>query len=98
MPLEVLTPDPVPDEAPADSGLRHNILSPLETLSQSISAIAPTTTPALTVPLVFALAGNGTWLADLLACNQTAFKRLFDGLTNQMTVNSPGFNQVDDRS
>ncbi|MGD0796607.1 MAG: APC family permease [Acidobacteriaceae bacterium] len=67
MPLEVLTPDPVPDEAPPDSGLRHNILSPLETLSQSISAIAPTTTPALTVPLVFALAGNGTWLAYLLA-------------------------------
>jgi len=28
---------------PAESGLRHNILSPLETLSQSISAIAPTT-------------------------------------------------------
>jgi amino acid transporter len=76
MPLEVLTPDPVPDEAPADSGLRHNILSPLETLSQSISAIAPTTTPALTVPLVFALAGNGTWLAYLLACLATLLMAL----------------------
>jgi amino acid transporter len=64
MPLEVITPD----EAAPDSGLRHNILSPLETLSQSISAIAPTTSPALTIPLVFALAGNGTWLAYLLAC------------------------------
>ena len=64
MPLEVITPD---EALPRDSGLRHNILSPLETLSQSISAIAPTTSPALTVPLVFALAGNGTWLAYSLA-------------------------------
>ncbi len=63
MPLEVITPD----EATPDSGLRHGILSPLETLSQSISAIAPTTSPALTVPLIFALSGNGTWLAYLLA-------------------------------
>src|SRR6266702_435574 len=64
MPLEVI----IPDEAPsADSGLRHNILSPLETLSQSISAIAPTPSPALTVPLVFALAGNGAWLAYIIA-------------------------------
>jgi amino acid transporter len=67
MPLEVMTPD----EAPAAAGLRHEILSPVETLSQSISAIAPTTSPALTVPLVFALAGNGTWLAYLLACGAT---------------------------
>jgi amino acid transporter len=68
MPLEVITPD---EASPRDSGLRHNILSPLETLSQSISAIAPTTSPAPTVPLVFALAGNGTWLAYLLACGAT---------------------------
>ncbi len=40
---------------------------PLETLAQSISTIAPTTSPTMTVPLVFALAGNGTWLAYLLA-------------------------------
>ncbi len=53
-------------EAPI-SGLRPNILSPLETLAQSISTIAPTTSPTMTVPLVFALAGNGTWLAYLLA-------------------------------
>lgn len=67
MPLELITPD----EAEANSGLRHNILSPLETLSQSISAIAPTTSPALTVPLIFALAGNGTWLSYLLASAAT---------------------------
>jgi len=55
------------EQAPAASGLRPNILSPTETLAQSISAIAPTTTPALTIPLVFALAGNGTWLAYAFA-------------------------------
>ncbi len=54
-------------EVEAPSGLRPGILSPLETLAQSISAIAPSTTPTVTVPLVFALAGNGTWLAYLLA-------------------------------
>ena len=48
-------------------GLRAGILSPAETLAQSISTIAPTTTPAMTIPLVFALAGNGTWLAYLCA-------------------------------
>jgi len=39
----------------------------LEVLAQSVSTIAPTTTPAMTIPLVFALAGNGTWLVYLLA-------------------------------
>jgi amino acid transporter len=48
-------------------GLRHEILSPMETLAQSVSTIAPTTTPAATIPLVCALAGNGTWLAYALA-------------------------------
>jgi amino acid transporter len=48
-------------------GLRHNILSPVETLAQSISTIAPSTSPALTIPLVFALAGQGTAIAYLIA-------------------------------
>src|SRR6202041_1828667 len=51
----------------ADFGLRPGILSPKETLAQSVSTMAPTTTPAATIPLVCALAGNGTWLAYLLA-------------------------------
>ena len=51
----------------SDFGLRREILSPLETLAQSVSTIAPTTTPAATIPLVCALAGNGTWLAYVLA-------------------------------
>ena len=48
-------------------GLRAGTLSPLETLAQSVSTIAPSTSPTLTVPLVFALAGDGTCLAYLLA-------------------------------
>jgi len=48
-------------------GLREGALSPLETLAQSISTIAPSTTPTLTVPLVFALAGRGTAISYLIA-------------------------------
>jgi amino acid transporter len=48
-------------------GLRQGVLSPLETLAQSLSTIAPTATPAATIPLVCALAGNATWLAYALA-------------------------------
>jgi hypothetical protein len=51
----------------AGYGLRGEALSPLETLAQSISTIAPTATPVATIPLVCALAGNGTWLAYVLA-------------------------------
>jgi hypothetical protein len=42
-------------------GLRREVLSSMETLAQSVSTIAPTTTPLATIPLVCALAGNGTW-------------------------------------
>src|SRR5271163_1624091 len=48
-------------------GLRRDALSPMETLAQSVSTIAPTSTPVATIPLVCALAGNGTWLAYVLA-------------------------------
>ena len=48
-------------------GLRKQVLGPWETLAQSVSAIAPTATPAMTIPLVFALAGNGTWLVYIFA-------------------------------
>ena len=47
----------------AEYGLRRAVLSPMETLAQSISTIAPSTSPTLTVPLVFGLAGVGTCLA-----------------------------------
>src|SRR5260370_20310053 len=55
------------DSQSAGYGLRRDALSPLETLAQSVSTIAATTTPAATIPLVCALAGNGTWLAYVLA-------------------------------
>lgn len=55
------------DTKAAGYGLRHGALSPLETLAQSISGACPTLTPFVTVPLVFTLAGNGTWLAYILA-------------------------------
>ena len=51
------------EEAQPHFGLQRHVLGPLETLAQSISTMAPTATATLTVPLVFASAGNGTWLS-----------------------------------
>ncbi len=51
---------------PAGFGLRTASLSPVETLAQSISGACPTLTPFVTVPLVYTLAGNGTWLVYIL--------------------------------
>jgi amino acid transporter len=62
---EVYSEDGV-DNLDRGYGLHRGVLSPMETLAQSISAIAPSTSPALTIPLVFALAGNGTWFVYLL--------------------------------
>jgi hypothetical protein len=38
----------------ADYGLRNAVLSPMETLAQSVSTMAPTTPPLATLPLVCA--------------------------------------------
>lgn len=48
-------------------GLKHQILSPTEAIAQSLSSIAPTAGPTVLIPLVYALAGSGTWLAFLIA-------------------------------
>jgi len=48
-------------------GLKHQVLSPLEVLGQSVANIAPTGTPTVVVPLVFAAAGAGTWFAYTFA-------------------------------
>ncbi len=53
--------------APERYGLRAGVLGPVETLAQSVSAMAPSTSASLTIPLVFALAGNATWFVYLLA-------------------------------
>lgn len=52
-------------------GLHAGVLGPIETLAQSVSAMAPSTSPSLTIPLVFALAGNATWFVYLLATATT---------------------------
>ena len=52
-------------------GLHKGVLGPIETLAQSVSAMAPSTSSSLTIPLVFALAGNGTWFVYLLALGAT---------------------------
>ena len=52
-------------------GLHAGVLRPVETLAQSVSAVAPSTTPSLTIPLVFVLAGNATWFVYLLAMGAT---------------------------
>ena len=57
--------------APENFGLHAGVLGPIETLAQSVSAMAPSTSASLTIPLVFALAGNGTWFVYLLATGAT---------------------------
>jgi amino acid transporter len=46
--------------------LRSSCLSYAEVLAQSVSVIAPSTVPAAVIGLIFASAGNGTWLSFLL--------------------------------
>jgi amino acid transporter len=48
---------------PTPSGLRRNCLSFIEVVSQSVANIAPSATPALIIPAVFAITGGGLWLA-----------------------------------
>lgn len=67
MPPEAVSVYAAEPETVGGYGLRRAVLSPAETLAQSISGIAPTTTPVMTIPLVFATAGNGTWLVYILA-------------------------------
>ena len=55
------------DAEGAGYGLRRETLSSMETLAQSVSGVCPTLSPFVTIPLVFTLAGNGTWLAYILA-------------------------------
>jgi amino acid transporter len=55
------------DDSIESYGLHTGVLGPVEVLAQSVSAIAPCTTPSLTIPLIFALAGSATWFVYLLA-------------------------------
>lgn len=55
------------DNTAGNYGLRKGVLGPIETLAQSVAAMAPSTSACLTIPLVFARAGNATWFVYLLA-------------------------------
>jgi len=56
-----------PEKIAHESGLRRDCLSFLEVVAQSVANIAPTATPALIIPVVFASAGNGLWIAYAFA-------------------------------
>lgn len=66
-----IAPDVYASNSTRSYGLHAGVLGPVETLAQSVSAIAPSTSPSLTIPLVFALAGNATWFVYLLATGST---------------------------
>ncbi len=51
------------EAGPAPVGLRAQCLNVWEVLAQSIAMLGPTMTPVLIVPLMFASAGNASWLA-----------------------------------
>jgi amino acid transporter len=48
-------------------GLRSKALKPFEVLGQSVANVAPTATPTVVIPLVFAVAAAGTGAAYLFA-------------------------------
>ncbi|GAB6852538.1 hypothetical protein [Paraburkholderia kururiensis] len=51
----------------AHDHLHARCLSFPETLAQSVANISPSVTPLIIVPLVFASAGQGTWLSYAIA-------------------------------
>jgi amino acid transporter len=58
-------PTPVSLADTGGSRLKSECLSYVEVLAQSVSVIAPSTVPAAVLGLIFASAGNGTWLSFL---------------------------------
>lgn len=52
---------------PAQGSLKKDHLSFTDVVAQAVGTIAPSGTPALVIPAVFASAGNATWLAYLFA-------------------------------
>jgi amino acid transporter len=67
MNLPAATSSNTASDTDGEYGLRKHNLSQLETLAQSISSVAPTAGPTVLAALVFASAGNGTWLSYVLA-------------------------------
>jgi len=50
-----------------ERGLRAETLSQWESIGQSLANIAPTAAPAMGVPFILAISGNGSWLACFIA-------------------------------
>lgn len=75
MPIPQPRPGSVPSTRPtaAGKGLRAGVLGFPTLLAQSIALISPTMTAVLIVPLAFADAGDGTWLAYLFATVMLSF-------------------------
>ena len=67
------TPSAAPAGSPNQHGLRAGVLGFPTLLAQSIAVISPTMTAVLIVPLAFADAGNGTWLAYLFGTIMLSF-------------------------
>lgn len=61
-----MKPLPTKEHAP-NYGLAASILSSTETFAQSVAGIAPSATPAITVAIVFGMAGGGSWLTYVVA-------------------------------
>src|SRR5579871_2840595 len=62
---------------PADSrGMKAGSLSFVEVLATSIALIGPSMTPILIAPYMYALAGNGTWLAYVFGGTMLVFVAL----------------------
>jgi amino acid transporter len=70
------------DVAPnkSTSGLRAGVLTRMETIGQSMAAIAPTLTPALNISVVAGLAGVGCWLSYFIGTIGVVFVALCVGL------------------
>ncbi len=66
------------DQAPsqAAAALRGGSLSFMEVLATSVALIGPSMTPILIAPYMYALAGNGTWLAYLFGAIMLIFVAL----------------------
>lgn len=77
---------PAADRPAVEKDLRRSV-GFLGVLGQSMAGVAPTTTPAINVALVFAVAGGGSWFAYLIATlaillvalNIVPFARVFAG-------------------
>ncbi|MBV8723986.1 MAG: APC family permease [Candidatus Eremiobacteraeota bacterium] len=63
-------------DAGPDGFLRAGSLSFIEVLATSVALIGPSMTPILIAPYMFALAGNGTWLAYVFGGTMLVFVAL----------------------